>query len=442
MPNPRRSRLAAALGAALLLAMPLAGAADEAQLDAIAGETAELRELPPLAEIDDVFITSDELKARLPELIAEDYPPEEAAADDRAYAALGLLPEGTDLLARYLDLLGEQVAGYFDPITDEMVVLGGDGDLDLGPVEEFTYAHETVHALQDAHLGLDAITESLIDRNDDEATAIAALIEGDATVASLDYLAANPQLAAGIAFGGAPPSPVLDAAPGPLVVWLVFPYAAGPEFVAALRAEGGWAAVDAAYADLPRSTEQILHPEKYLAERDDPTPVSLPDLAPVLGAGWQLVDEDTLGELTVALLLADLGPGQGIDPFSGTLALPEAARNAAAGWDGDRYALWADGDEEALVWRSTWDSEDDARAFSRALALRTQARFGGSLTAADPDAVTLETPEATARIVRAGPDVLYLQTPSPAVADAVQGALEAGPSARATPGGTPEATPR
>jgi hypothetical protein len=419
--NRRRSRLAAALGAALLLATPLAGAADEAQLDAIAGETAALRELPPLAEIDDIFISADELRARLPGLIAEDYPPEDAAADGRAYAALGLLPEGTDLLALYLDLLGEQVAGYFDPLTDEMVVLGEDAD--LGPVEEFTYSHEVVHALQDARLGLDAITESLTDRNGDEATAIAALIEGDATIASLDYLSANPQLATGIAFGGVPASPVLDAAPGALVVWLIFPYAAGPEFVAALRAEGGWAAVDAAYADLPVSTEQVLHPEKYLAERDVPTPVSLPDLAPVLGDGWELVDDDTLGELTVALLLADLGPGEGIDPFTGMLALPEAARNAAAGWDGDRYQLWADGQTEVLAWRSTWDSEDDARAFSRALALRTQTRFGGSLEAADPDEASLETADVTARIVRVGADVLYLQAPSPAVAETLAGAL-------------------
>ena len=420
MPIPL-PRLAAALGAALLLAAPAAGRANEAQLETIARQTAELRGLPALGEIDDVFITADELKARLPELLAEDYPPEDAAADARAYAALGLLPEGTDLLALYLELLGEQVAGFYDPITNEMVVLGEDGD--VGSVEEFTYAHEVVHALQDAHLGLDPISDSLLDRNGDEATAIAALIEGDGVAASLDYLAANPDLASGVLFAGVPATPVLDAAPGSLVVWLVFPYAAGPEFVAALRAEGGWEAVNAAYEDLPASTEQILHPDKYLGERDDPTPVSLPDLAPVLGEGWNLVDEDTLGELTVALLLANLGPGQGLDPFTGALALPEAARNAAAGWDGDRYALWAAGDEEALVWQSVWDTEDDARAFARALALRTQERFGGTLDAADSDRVALETDEVTVRIVRDGTEVRYLQAPSPEVAQALLGAL-------------------
>lgn len=421
MPNHCWSRLVAAFAVVLLLATPLVAAADEAQLDAIAKETAELRELPPVPEIDDVFITADELRQRLPDLINEDYPPEEAAAEGRAYAALGLLPEGTDLLDLYLNLLGEQVAGFFDPTTNEMVVIG-DGS-ELGATEEFTYAHEVVHALQDANLGLDAITDSLVDLNGDEAAAITALVEGDATVASLDYLTANPQLASGILFAGAPSMPLLDAAPGTLVVWLVFPYAAGPEFVAALRADGGWAAVDAAYTDLPQSTEQVLHPEKYLGDRDVPTPVELPDLAPVLGANWELIDDDTLGELTVALLLANLDPGAGIDPLAGTLALPEAARNAAAGWDGDRYALWADGDTEALVWRSVWDTENDARAFSRALALRTQDRFGGTLAADDPDQITLDTADVTARIVRNGAEVLYLQTPSADIADDLLEAL-------------------
>ena len=113
---------------------------------------------------------------------------------------------------------------------------------------------------------------------------------------------------------------------------LVFPYSEGLAFVERLRAEGGWDAVDAAYADIPTSTEQILHPRKYL-DRDEPSAVALPDPTVALGQEWRVVDEDTLGELQMALLLANFAPGEGINGLTGAIDLPEAARNAAAGWD-------------------------------------------------------------------------------------------------------------
>src|SRR5690606_14214993 len=110
----------AALVAATALASPLAVVADEAQRDAIAADIAVVRELPPLDEIDDALISKEELKERLPEMIAEDYSPEEAEADGRGLIAIGLLPEGTDYLQISLDLLGDQVAGFWDQKTDEM----------------------------------------------------------------------------------------------------------------------------------------------------------------------------------------------------------------------------------------------------------------------------------------------------------------------------------
>lgn len=422
----RPARFAARLGGAALLALPAllpltaSAQTDEARFDAIAEEVAALRELPP-AEIDNVLITPEELRARLPELLAEDFPAAETAADTRGFVALGLLPAGTDLLDLYLRILGEQVAGYYDPRTNEMAVIDRGGA--FGAEEEFTYAHEVVHALQDAHLGLDELTDAMVEMDGDAAAALVALAEGDASLASYDYLFARPELAIGIATAGVPASPELDAAPGALAASLLFPYTSGLEFATALRDAGGWAAVDAAYDDLPRSTEQILHPEKYLAARDDPTPVALPDLSEALGVGWEAITDDVLGEFTIALLLANLGPGEGINPLTGELALPEGARNAAAGWDGDHYALWANGDDEVLVWSSVWDTEADARAFARALALRTQERFGGTYDGATADDVAMTTPDAATRLLRSGSEVLYVQAPSPALAAAALGAL-------------------
>lgn len=418
-----RSRLMAALAVAATLASPLAVAADEAQRDATAARTAEVRELPPLAEIDDALISQQDLKDRLPGMIAEDYSREEAAADGRALIALGLLPEGTDYWQLSLDLLGDQVAGFWDQKTDEMFVISGDGA--FGPLEEFTYAHEVVHALQDAHLGLDGLMADSLDLDADAATARAALFEGDATIASYDYLAANPSLAAAIATAPAATgagADTLGSVPPALAISLVFPYLTGAEFVAALRAEGGWEAVDAAYADPPASTEQVMHPERYL-ERDDPTPVTLPDLAPALGEGWEPIDEDVLGELGIALLLADLQPGEGFNAFTGELALPNAANNAAAGWDGDTYALWANGDREVLVWSTVWDRESDAVAFSRALQAQTERRFSGRYEGEIPGDVAMIADDRAARILQTGSKVAYVLAPDLPTADAAMGAL-------------------
>jgi hypothetical protein len=239
---------------------------------------------------------------------------------------------------------------------------------------------------------------------------------------SIAYVVANPALAAQIAIAPQPETPLLETVPPVLTIWFLFPYVAGQPFVDALRSAGGWDAVDAAYKDPPVSTEQIMHPEKYI-ERDDPTPVKLPDLKATLGTGWSVIDENTVGELQTAVLLANLKPGQGLNMTTGSLDLPEAATNAAAGWDGDQYALWGKGDQEVLVWQSVWDSEQDAVAFSRALAGYDEGRFGGQYVGESPDAVRLTTSGHVARIERTGTEVRYVLAANGTLADQAMAAL-------------------
>jgi len=403
----------------------------EANLDRIARETAELRELPPLAEIDDVLVSQDELLAMMPSLITEEITPAEAAAQSRSLAALGLIPAGTDLFDLTLRLMSEQVAGFYDPLNDEMLVVF-DGNPGL---TEYFYSHEVIHALQDAHLDPDDLMENLTALNDDQTLATIALYEGDAVAGSTAYLERHPALTGALLREVGRDSSVMDEAPASVTIALLFPYISGAAFVDHLRTEGGWDAVDAAYADMPTSTEEILHPLKYL-ERDEPSRIALPDLTTALGADWQVVDEDTLGELQIAVLLADLNPGDGFNGITGDLSLPEAARNAAAGWDGDRFALWEDGDgkREALVWRSVWDTPVDARAFSRALAQFGNNRWNGVFNGESPDDVALVTPEIAARILLDGQEVLYVQAPDLPLADAALAALQTAPAPDPAPG--------
>ncbi|MDP9363696.1 MAG: hypothetical protein M3Q10_05630 [Chloroflexota bacterium] len=430
--SPRWSKAVAPAALAVLLSGAAGVAAqgqdqapNEAQaaaFDRVAEETAMLRELPIDAEIVEVFLSREGLAERLPRDMEEDYPAAEAEADSRAWAAFGLIPPGTDLRRLYTDLLAEQVAGFYDPETNEMFVIGGE----FGALEEFTYSHEVVHALQDQHLGLDELIDvDPAEVSDDEGLATTSLFEGDATVASLEYVLANPALAARIA-GSAlvdqPDTPVLNASPAVLALWLMFPYLGGQPFVEAIRAEGGWAAVDAAYADPPVSSEQILHPEKYL-ERDEPTPVALLDLAPTLGAGWEIVDENNLGEFQVAIMLANLQPGQGLNAMTGAIALPDAASAAAAGWDGDWYQLWGNGDREVLAWRSVWDGEEDAVAFADALRAYDEGRFGGTFAGETPQSLALATADRAARIERVGNEVTYVLAPDAELAEQTMAAL-------------------
>jgi hypothetical protein len=418
--------LALCLGASTSLGSGLAQSEDpilQAELERIARETAALRELPPLAGVDDVILSADELRVMMPELIAEEMDPTETEAQARALIALGLIPEGLDLLNLTVRMMGEQAMGFYDPLTDEMIVVAEEqGDMGIG---EYFYAHEIIHALQDAHLDPDDFLENRDTLNGDEALAALALFEGDAVVTSNLYLADHPALALNLLQELQTEYVELESAPAALSVTLVFPYSSGLAFVERLRADGGWDAVNAAYSDVPTSTEQILHPRKYLV-RDDPTPVALPEPEAALDDSWTLVAEDTLGELQTALLLANLGPGEGFDPTTGHLDLPERARNAAAGWDGDRFALWENvgAGQEVLVWRSVWDTPEDARAFGRALAQFGNERWDGVFNGESPDDVALVTPEVAARIVVAGTEVFFAQAADLPTADAALAAVQ------------------
>jgi hypothetical protein len=149
----------------------------------------------------------------------------------------------------------------------------------------------------------------------------------------------------------------LREAPAIISESMIFPYLRGMVFCAKLANDGGWKAVDEAYRNPPVSTEQILHPEKYQAKRDLPTMIDLGELKP--GPGWKEAGRNVLGELQISIMLGRQGA------------------KAAAGWDGDRYAVFEGPDQKlGLVWFSTWDSEDEAREFARAYARYQTKRQG------------------------------------------------------------------
>lgn len=420
------SRLLSLVLAVLLVggAVQAATGQELAELEEIMAETAEFRNLPPLTNLDPLFLTKAEAQAAIEELLRAEWDEAGARAAVRSAAALGLLPLETDLFQLNLDLLGEQVGGYYDPEVGQIVVIQ---DAGFGALGTYIFSHEITHALQDEHLGLGDLMDAAEEASDDQLLAAASLYEGDATLAAVQYLSSKPllavQMAAESVTSSAAETAVMDAAPPIMSLGLVFPYLTGVEFVQALYEDGGWEAVDAAYADPPTSTEQILHIDKYY-DGDEPVELTLPDPAATLGEGWEQIDDNVLGEFQISIMLANLEPGEGMNDLLGTINLPDAATAAAAGWNGDRYQLWVQGDEaEAFVWQSVWESEAEAGEFFKAFQAYDEARFDGSFTSAAGDDLTLETDGPVVRLVRAGDAVFYVQAPTVALADQIIAAM-------------------
>jgi hypothetical protein len=339
----------------------------DAIYDAIEAQVLELRGLQA-TEVARETIDADALKTLATADFDKDNPADYVAANERLYKALGLLDEDASLRSLFLDLIGSQVAGFYRPDAKKLYVVSRTGVVD--GADKITFAHEYVHALQDANFDVFKDPEAFRDQSD-EALARAAVYEGDATLLMTLWALPNltpAELQEVVTAGGDPESQaILARTPAVLKEPLLFPYNAGLALVQPIQATGGWEAVDAEFGRLPTSTEQVMHPEKYQA-REAPVPVALPgDLAARMGSGWSVAFQDTFGEFMTGVWLRD----SGVDPLE--------ANAAAAGWGGDRLAVLEGPDGAwAVVIRTTWDDEAEATEFAQA----AQVAIGGLTTPA------------------------------------------------------------
>ena len=383
------------------------------ELDSISSRTTVLRSLFLLRPTDTTFIDSDELLEHMREDLEEER--EEIYEAQELYVTLGVLDRDTSYFDLVLAILGEGVLGFFDTEVEKLYVVLGDND-ELKPNDALTYAHEYVHNLQQQHFDIYQIREELED-NSDKARALRALIEGDATVSEtlyfLQHLDEAEQRAVQEAFQGADLE-AFRSAPHLIQRTRLFPYREGFQFVAALfQSENSFDRVNDAYSKLPESTEQILHPQKYVFE-EGPVTVELPDIADSLGEGWTMLRQDTLGEFILRAYLEPNVP-------------PELAAAAAEGWGGDTYVLWK-GPEEAnlLVSKVTWDTEEDAQEFYDAFLDFIEAREGIQWeTSADDEAQRIiNPPDQSILLTLSEKDTLVIFAPDSAILETAVAALE------------------
>jgi hypothetical protein len=343
--------------------------------DSTVETVARIRGLVPKSPIEKGVKSRDEIATYLNDHVREQYGEAKLDAEGRMLQILGLIPPMVDYGGFVLKLLTEQVGGYYDPERRIFFIAG------WLPIEQQkpVMAHELTHALQDQHFEIGRILkEDLKSQNDDRALAHQALFEGDAMAVMLDYLLEP----AGRNFAQLPDLvtvmrsqltqmdsqfPVFKQAPMYLRETLLFPYGYGAAFLQQIRLKQPWSAVDKVYTDLPASTEQIMHPEKYLVSRDPPQTVQADDPSTRLGEAWKTGYTNVLGEFSLYLLLRHHLPD-------------ERAQQATAGWDGDRVMLVEDGTSSAVFLSSVWDSPEEAAEFQSALWEWLKLRVPGSRT--------------------------------------------------------------
>ena len=315
----------------------------------------KFRTLPKLEER-----TRDEVRAFLEKQFNEQLSPLELAGTQEAYRLLGMLPDTLDLRSFLLDLLTEQVAGYYDPATKVLYVVT-DAPADI---RGMTISHELVHALQDQYVRLDSV-QSLKGDNDRQ-VAMQAVVEGQAVYEQMATMLGGADFGMRVPGGwdrvrdvirsSQASMPLFANAPTLIQETLLFPYLSGAEFNRQFKRARPNAEPWAPFAS---STEQILHPERYLD--------SVPDLPTVVQLGppngGPLVYEQNLGEFETRLFLFEHLQDAGL------------ALRAAEGWDGDRYQVVNTRSGPGIAWLSVWDSPVEAAEFRDAMEQMIDRRY-------------------------------------------------------------------
>ncbi len=272
-----------------------------------------------------------------------------------------------DLAGALTRVLEEQIAGYYDWESETLFVANWLQKELQGP----TLIHEVTHALQDQHFGLGQFMDPIHQAGEAQ-VAIQAVVEGDATfVMFLSMLPPGmgeniPEAAFSmmdqVSRAQMANDPSLKEVPRIIRDSLMFPYINGLRFVRAVHKKGGWEAVNKLYKAPPLTSEQILHPQKFLQQEKEPAVELVFRTPPFLKkAGWAWVTSSPWGEMGLVSLLR-------------SYVAEDPASRAAAGWNGDRALLLtrpgrgkAKAPSYALVWVMDWDSPQDLEEATQTL---------------------------------------------------------------------------
>ena len=326
--------------------------------DQVLAQMSRMLDLPILHPVKKSLKSKAQIRAFLIKQDQEDKNPAKRYADKMALEAFGLIPRAFDLHQFMLNLLTNQIAGFYDPKEQEFYIA------DWIPLSEqrMVMAHELTHALDDQHFHIEAWLKAARP-NDDAESARQAVLEGSAVVSMIDYqllsMGTNrtvremPNIAplTKLILGNPSTSPDMAAAPPYIRDSLLFPYLYGAVFTQqVLKAGTGWKDFQKVFARPPVSTQQIMQPSYYLDDTAPP-PVTLPNLK-LLGSRWKVLDENIVGEFDLQEILKQYLPAT-------------EATSIAPDWWGDRYAILENKTSKSslLLFRLRLDSQKHAGQF-------------------------------------------------------------------------------
>ncbi|MDQ5826133.1 MAG: hypothetical protein M3441_18225, partial [Chloroflexota bacterium] len=319
-------------------------------IHSIEDKAAAIRGLVVKEDVPELYITPQQLHDYFAAHIGEGYSIEEAQQDEMIAWLMRLIKQrDVDLEKKAVEVHTEGILGFYSPDTNQLFVLG-EAD-NMNPETRATLAHEFVHALQDQHFDLVRLIQQY-SHDSDRRLAMRALVEGDATMSDLLYTYNHEQIdyskqeQESVARSNAQEHSTEEEDMEGMYVGrtIYFPYIQGSDFVYELSRVGGYSTINQAYQDPPVSSEQIMHPEKYLqTPHDVPMHVALPPLTDTLGTGWTFKREDTAGEWELLMVLDETKASN--------------SEKAAAGWGGAKYSFYTKGENDGLLFLHTrWDT--------------------------------------------------------------------------------------
>jgi len=352
------------------------------------------------------------------------------AWNDQVWEALFVIGEDQGANDALQTASGQSTAGFYAPGDDRIRIITDSPESPT--IDNATLVHELVHALQDqsGNLG-DRISSA---ETQDGDLAVDGVVEGEA-----NYVEGRYTDRCGIEWECVgTPSDESGAGEPPnlgILLTLLQPYSDGPAYIDWLREQGGWEAVDAAFAEPPESSEQVIH-----LTDEEPTPIEYEDRA---RNGWEMFPNqgqngsDTVGEASMYVMFwyqartarADTVPVRSVARTSGLYDIYNYDAEPSAGWGNDRVYPYHEGSGDdargGYVWVTEWDTPEDAAQFARA--------YRAILTAHDVeqrDDGTLVIPDGefadAFRIDRSGTRVTIVNGPTPEAVGNIRPSADSG----------------